>query len=273
MKAKDTIEHNIRAHNRIARRYEKIHDEIFNDIEQARIHSTIAQAVQGVQSAERPLRALDVGCGSGNLTRHLIDVGVATVSADVSENFLELIERDLSNTGLSKTLKINGRDLANIDDCTFNIAATYSVLHHVEDYLYLVREMCRVLRHGGVLYIDHEANETPYGAPAEYVEFLRLATPKGAILRKYLRLLVSPEFYINFAKKRINPRFAGEGDIHVWPDDHIEWDKIEQLLLEADLEMILKKDYLLYRRSYRRNIYEKFMDRCSDMRMLLARKK
>lgn len=273
MKAEDKIEHNIRAHNRVARKYEKIHDEIFNDIEQARIHSAVANAVETVHSSVKPLRALDMGCGSGNLTRHLIDLGVVTVSADVSENFLRLIEQNFSHTGLSKTLKINGQDLSNINDCAFDLAATYSVLHHVPDYLLLVSEMCRVLKHGGIIYIDHEHNETFYNATAAYTEFLKSATPTNVILRKYLCMLLTPEFYVNFIRKRISPKFTGEGDIHVWPEDHIEWDKIEQLLLAENFEIILKRDYLLYKGSYSRKIYELYKHKCSDMRMLLAKKK
>ncbi len=219
------------------------------------------------------LRALDVGCGSGNLTRHLIDLGIATLSADISEKFLNLIERNFSRTGLSETIKINGRDLANINDCTFDLAATYSVLHHVQDYLHLVREMCRVLKRGGVLYLDHEANETFFNPSAEYIEFLKSATPKSVLLRRFLAMLFSAEFYFNFVMKRIKPRYAGEGDIHVWPDDHIEWDKIEQLLLAENFEIILKKDYLLYKGSYLKDVYETYKHKCSDMRILLARKR
>lgn len=269
----ESIRFNIKAHDRIARRYEKVHDEIFNDIEQARLRDALQEATKAIKSGRANLRALDVGCGSGNLTRHLIDSGLFTVSADVSENFLRLIDQNFSKTGLSKTLRLNGRDLANIDDCTFDIAAAYSVLHHVPDYPLLVREMCRVLKRGGVIYLDHEANETRYSRPREYVEFLELATPTSAVLRKYLRLLLSFTFYVNFIKKRIDPRYIGEGDIHVWPDDHIEWEKVEQLLHAQNFEIILKRDYLVYRGSYHRAVYELYKHTCADTTMLVARKK
>jgi ubiquinone/menaquinone biosynthesis C-methylase UbiE len=203
----------------------------------------------------------------------MIDSGLFTVSADVSENFLRLIEQNFSKTGLSKTLRLNGRDLANIDDCTFDIAAAYSVLHHVPDYPLLVREMCRVVKPGGIVYLDHEANETRYRKSKEYVDFLRAAVPKGQLLEKCLRLLLSFRFYINFVKKRINPRYVSEGDIHVWPDDHIKWEKIEQLLRAEDFEVVARRDYLLYRSSYCKDVYELYKDRCADTTMLTARKK
>ena len=273
MGTQDEIKHNIKAHNRIARKYEKIHDEIFNDVEQARLNSIINQAAQAITSGSNPLLAMDIGCGSGNLTRHLINLGVITVSADVSENFLEIIEQTFSHTGLSRTLQINGADLSNINDNSFDLAAAYSVLHHVKDYLKLLREMCRILKRGGILYIDHEVNDTIYNPPVEYVDFLKSAISKKVILQKYLRMLGSPEFYVNFVRKRINPRYMGEGDIHVWPDDHIEWDKIEKLLIAENFDIILKKDYLLYRGSYLKTAYEKYKNKCTDTRMLFARKK
>jgi len=269
----ESIRFNIKAYDRIARRYEKIHDEIFNDIEQARLRDALQEAAKAIKSGRANLRALDVGCGSGNLTRHLIDSGLFTVSADVSENFLRLIEQNFSKTGLSKTLRLNGRDLANIDDCTFDIAAAYSVLHHVPDYLLLVREMCRVVKPGGIVYLDHEANETRYRKSKEYVDFLRAAVPKGQLPGKYLRLVLSFRFYINFIKKRLNPRYVSEGDIHVWPDDHIEWEKVEQLLRAQDFEIILKRDYLVCRGSYSRAVYELYKHKCADTTMLVARKK
>ena len=273
MKSKSEIEFNIKVHDRVAGRYEKIHDEIFNEVEQARIRNVLEQVIKTVKSSQENLKALDVGCGSGNLTRHLIDLGIYTVSADISEKFLKIIGQRFSNTRLSETLKINGRDLATIEDCTFDIVAASSVLHHVPDYLYLVKEMCRVLKKGGVIYLDHERNEAYYHKSVEYVEFLKLATPKSVLLWKYLRLLVDLGFYVRFIKKRINPRYQSEGDIHVWPDDHIEWDKIEQLLTSEGCEIILKKNYLLYKSFYRKDVYEKYKHRCFDTTMLFAKKK
>jgi len=273
MRAKKEIKFNIKSHDKIASKYEKAHDEIFNDIEQDRIRSVLGQIIETVKSSGKNLKALDVGCGSGNLTRHLIDLGVYTVSADVSESFLKLVEQRFSSTQLSESLKINGRNLANVGNCAFDIAAAYSVLHHVPDYFYLVKEMCRVLKRGGVIYLDHEANETYYKRPPEYVEFLKLAMPKGFVFKKYLRLLLSFSSYVHFIKKRINPRYKCEGDIHVWPNDHIEWDKIEQLLTSEGFEIVLKRNYLLYKNSYRKDIYERYKHRCSDMAMLIVRKK
>jgi len=254
--------------------YERLHSEIFNPIEQERLHKALNAAIGALKtnsSARGELTALDYGCGSGNLTRHLVESGIRTISADVSDDFLALIERNFSQTGLSKALKVNGKDLSDLATGQFDLVATYSVLHHVPDYLHIVKEMCRVLKPGGVIYIDHEVNESYYKRPKEYIEFLRKARPI-INLKHYIRLLLDVKGYKHILKRVINPRYKREGDIHVWPDDHIEWDKIEQLLSAEGLEIILKEDYLLYKNCYDVDVYKEYKDKCADERLLIARK-
>jgi len=253
-------------------RYEYLHSEIFNPVEQNRLRSTLCAAIKAVRTSSKPLNALDYGCGSGNLTRHLIEFGINTVSTDISEGFLSLVERKFFQTGLSTVLKVNGSDLSNVASGRFDLAATYSVLHHVPDYLYIVKEMCRVLKPGGVIYIDHEVNESYYERPEEYVEFLRKARPI-INLKRCLLLLLDVKGYKHIFRRLVNPRYKREGDIHVWPDDRIEWNKIEQLLIAEGFEIILKQDYLLYKSCYNLDVYNEYKDKCADEMVLVARKK
>jgi SAM-dependent methyltransferase len=272
MDARDSVRFNARTHDRISGSYNRIHGEIFNPIEQARLREALARAVAAVQtgSPATPM-ALDFGSGSGNLTRHLIDLGVRTVSADVSEKFLALIREQFATTGMSSTLKINGRDLSDVQDSRFDLVATYSVLHHVQDYLRIVEEMCRVLRPGGVLYIDHEVAGAYYDRPAEYVEFLRKARA-SVNWRRYLRLLLDVPGYVHILRRLRNPRYKREGDIHVWSDDRIEWERIEQILAARHFEIVLKQDYLVCSNLYNLDVYNRYKDKCTDQRLLIARK-
>ena len=252
--------------------YEHVHGDIFNSIEQQRLHSMLREALKAVQTGATPVKALDFGCGSGNLTRHLIDLGIFTVSADLSDDFLKEIRRKFSDTRLSDTLKLNGVDLANVPDAQFDLVATYSVLHHVPDYLAIVKEMGRVIKPGGVLYIDHEVTETYYQRPPVYVEFLKRVRPR-VNWRRWLSLVLDVRGYRHLLRRLANPRYKREGDIHVWPDDHIEWDKIEQVLLSEGFEVVHRHDYLLYKAIYDLRVYHEYEDRCADERVLIARKK
>lgn len=264
------ITKNIDAHDKIYNKYEKRHKDMFNPIEQDRLHNKLKTAVESIKTSSELIRALDYGCGSGNLTNHLIELGLYTVAADVSKKFLSLVRTKWSHTSLLSTLEVNGKSLSNVETNHFDLVATYSVLHHVPDYLGIVKEMVRVLKPGGIIYIDYERNDSYWNGNREYLEFLKLVesrTPK-----KWKKYLIFSN-YITKLRVIMNPRYRPEGDIHTFPDDHIEWDKIETLLETHGCEIVLEEDYLHYRVRYPMGLYEEYNNKCNDMRLLIARKK
>jgi len=261
------IDRNIAVHDRVAERYDGIHGEIFNDIEQARLAKTLAVARDLVTTGSRPLVALDFGCGSGNVTRHLLAMGCAVTAADVSQRFLDLVARRFAQSGELATARMNGSDLSNFPDDTFDLVATYSVLHHVPDYMRAVREMLRVCKPGGVVMLDHEPTEEYWSGNPVYAEFQR------AGLRREWRKFLSPANYVHKLWRLFDPRHTNEGDIHVWPDDHVEWPLITRTMLADGAEIVHEEDYLLYKDLYRRPVYEEYVGRCSDTRTMIFRKK
>src|SRR6478672_11518223 len=90
-RARHQLQANVDVHDRIAAQFEKRHGEIFNEVEQQRLRSTLARAAGLATSKSQPQRALDFGCGSGNLTRHLLALGFHVVACDVSERFLDVV--------------------------------------------------------------------------------------------------------------------------------------------------------------------------------------
>lgn len=269
----EIISLNQKVHDRIFDEYEARHAEIFNSTEQTRLRQMLQQALSILPDSPSNCKALDYGCGSGNLTRHLVDLGVRVVAVDVSPEFLKVIQRKYGASGKIDTRLINGYDLSDIPDNTFDLVATYSVLHHVPDYLRIVREMCRVCKEGGIVYIDHERNKTYFERPPAYIEFCNAVAPSAAArIKKYVKLLFSPAFYVRFVKKRINPRYSSEGDIHVWPDDHIQWDSIVDVVHSQGFEIVTRHDYLLFNGAYSKSVYDSYVGKCADMTVLIARK-
>ena len=227
MSAPREIEHNRRAHDRVAGVYDQRHPEIFNDIEQARLARVLSHAASLAHDGRSgPLRALDVGCGTGNLTRQLVALGARVTAADLSRELLAEITRRFGASGQVTTLALNGRNLEPIPDGAFDLAVVYSVLHHVPDYAALVGEMARVVRPGGIVLIDHERSDASWTS-APYQTFLREAvTPPPR--RRWWYWLQPSRYW-----KRLRPalewqrwfdaRWMPEGDLHIWADDHIEW--------------------------------------------------
>lgn len=256
---------NIRVHDRIARRYDAVHGEISNDLEQARLAEALRRGLGEVRTGAAPLRVLDFGCGSGNLTRHLLTLGTEVVAADVSRGFLDLVESRFPES--VTTLQLNGRDLSSLPDDSMDMVATYSVLHHIPDYLAALQELARVTKPGGVIFIDHEHNSDYWSRSSDYVRFKRDAMRVD--WRKYL----APANYLHRLRRVFNPRYAVEGDIHVWPDDHIEWKAITDILTRAGLEVAFCDDYLLNHELYRPEVYQRYRSTLTDMRMMAFRKR
>ncbi len=226
--------------------------ETFNRFEQARIGRMISKVVNILPSKSWKPKVLDVGAGmTGNLSLKFLDRGCEVIAADISAdclkslNFLAKNDRDLIE------VIVTSRNLPFLDE-RFDIVAAYSVLHHIPDYLHTVKEMVRVVRKGGLIFIDHEAKRDRY-------------FPEG-YLREYYHLSAKT---VETRRPSVNRK---SNEIHVHPDDHIEWDKIKDIVKNFGCEVIYEKDYLLYQPKLGLERYNEFKERCSDMKTVIIRK-
>jgi len=284
------IRFNEKVHNLIGNNYDEKHkNNIFNSIEQNRLREHLKFAVKNISSDKKRtfLKALDFGSGTGNLTYHLIELGLHVAAADISKKLLEYIKLKYGQTKKCMTLKLESEGLSKIGDNTYDIVACYSVLHHIPDYLKAVDDMIRICKPGGIIYIDHEVNNYYWNPNKEYFEFLKLNkkfTKQNVIKwKKYIKLSNYVKLFLFYLRKinafktvsitnPLHPRYQPDGDIHVWNDDHIEWDKIEEIFNNNNCEIILVNDYLLYKNGYNLNIFNEFKNKCSDYRVLVAKK-
>lgn len=285
--AESLVERSIRKYRWSHRRYERKHPEIFNPIEQRRLGGDLRDAVAGIRTGAPQPRVLDLGCGSGNVSAHLLDLGVRVIAADVSPHFLSLVARRYASTGRLETLRLNGTDLAELPAGSVDMVCAYSVLHHIPDYLAMIEEIARVLAAGGVAYLDHEVNESFWDKQGCFWRLLgdvsqhRLEranrwngslwwNPEGKRWQRFLQ----PRRYVLRVRRTFNPAYPWdvEGDIHVWETDHIEWDKVEEGLTAGGCETVTRKDYLNYSSDYPDEIWRRYEDRCTNMRLVVARR-
>ncbi|OQA04024.1 MAG: GalNAc(5)-diNAcBac-PP-undecaprenol beta-1,3-glucosyltransferase [bacterium ADurb.Bin400] len=270
------LKFNIKTHDRIARLYEKEHGDIYNEVEQSRLNKSLENSLKKVKTGNEIVNALDFGTGAGNLAEHLLELGCRVTAADVTPKFLELVANKYKDYGqMITTMHLNGRDLSELADNSFDFVASYSVLHHVPDYLGAVSEMCRILKPGGILYLDHELAPGYWRNNKAYNQFWYIAQKEIAkkTRRERIAHLFVPRFWQARFRFLLNPRYRMEGDIHVFPDDHIEWSKIKTLLQKGGFEVLVEQNYLLFRRHYPASLYEEYKKRCHDIRLVVARKK
>ncbi|MGZ8811693.1 MAG: class I SAM-dependent methyltransferase [Thermoanaerobaculia bacterium] len=268
------LQRNASAHDQLANVYDEKHSEIYNPVEQARLDEAISD-VLGRVSASAPA-VLDFGAGTGNLTLKFLARGCRVTAADVSARSLDRLVRKAQAHGTVSSVLLDG-DRIPFPDASFDVVATYSVLHHVPDYLLAVREMARVLRPDGILYIDHESNEAAWRGEstlAEYRDRTRLSVAAHVAQLIRTRELFTFSFAKTvFMKALVNRRYEREGDIHVWSDDHIEWDRVIAVLDEAGASIVVSRDYLLYQPRGGLPLYRRYRDLCTDTRYVIARKR
>lgn len=264
------LEYNIKVHNKIAKKYEQTHGEIYNTVEQDRLKEALKNALSCVETGNQHPLVLDFGCGAGNLTRHLTNMGCKVIAGDVSPEFLNLVASRTYAMPVT-TVRLNGINLSNIPDESVDMVTMYSVLHHVPDYLGLTKEFSRVLKKGGVIFIDHEASDLMWNKNETYLQFLSEIKKTSTLdLKKYYKV---SNYVDRIIRIFVNPKYQSEGDIHVFPDDHIEWGEIRTQLENSGVNCFYEKDYLLFRRSYNQKTYDAYKEKIGDMHVLLGRKR
>ncbi|HEY3316903.1 MAG TPA: methyltransferase domain-containing protein [Coriobacteriia bacterium] len=267
----DPVKRNVVLHNRIANLYDDWHPEIFTEVEQTRLRAALEEAAAATGKSPDRIAAMDLGCGSGNVTRHLVEMGFCVTATDVADNFLTLVEKRWGATGRLRTVLLNGEDFHSIPEGSFDLITAYSVLHHLPDYLATLADLVPLLRPGGVIYLDHEVTDAYWQNDPVYAEFTSKANRPEPAVKDRLRFL-KPAKYLRKLRELYYKRAAEDlGDIHTWPEDHIEWERVEARLRDEGLSVVFSRDYLLFREYYLPEVYEAYRDRCSDVHVLAMR--
>ena len=273
MKTFDNIKHNQTQHDKVALTYNSKHSEIYNIYEQNRLEKNLDFCIKYID-CNSIIKILDFGAGTGNLCRIFLEKGCSVTACDVSQKSLNVLKDKLHSYNLNAVL-YNGLKLP-FDDNIFDITATYSVLHHIPDYISAVKEMIRVTKKGGLIYIDHEANNNKWNPPVKLKEYNSLT--KQTAFEHIRKLYISKELFnfdflkTVFIKFFINKKYQREGDIHVWKDDHIEWNKIKELIIEEKCEIFKEENYLMYKPKVGLEIYEKYSKLTNDTKLIVIKK-
>lgn len=269
------IKHNKVAHDKMAKKYNLKHTEIYNEYEQNRLCELIKEIIK--ISWKNNTKVLDVWAWTWNVTNFFLQNNCNTTASDVSQKSLELLkERFIKYSDDLETKLILNENLP-FKDNTFDIIATYSVLHHIPDYLITVKEMIRVTKSWWLIFIDHEANDNNYNPDKYLSEYNKIV--KQTRFEHIKKLFKTWELFsfiflkTIFIKLFINKRYEREWDIHVWKDDHIEWDKIKKIILDNSCEIIEEKDYLWYIPKISLENFQKYASKCNNTKYLIFRKK
>jgi ubiquinone/menaquinone biosynthesis C-methylase UbiE len=143
------------------------------------------------KSGQKEIKIADIGCGSGFFTIPLIktiadieNIDTKIYALDISEEMLSCIKENIESANFSKNQKscaiLTKCEESNIalEDESMDIILISNVFHEIEHRLDYLRDIKRVLKPGGYLFLidwDKEDKILKMGPPAEE----RLSSPEA----------------------------------------------------------------------------------------------
>jgi SAM-dependent methyltransferase len=104
----------------------------------------VFQAFAGVREGDK---VLDVGCGPGALTAHLLSLGAVVTAIDPSPPFVDAIRDRFPGVDV----RLGTAEELPYDTAAFDAALAQLVVHFMTDPVGAIRQMMRVTRPGGVV--------------------------------------------------------------------------------------------------------------------------
>ncbi|MCK6458014.1 MAG: class I SAM-dependent methyltransferase [Phycisphaerae bacterium] len=104
-------------------------------------------------------RALDLGCGTGNLTLKLLALGASVTGVDLSAGMIDRLRRKAAGVRAASPPSLNVSDVDEfLDACgePFDLVCACSFLHHLPNYLATAARAADHVAPGGAIYFVHE---------------------------------------------------------------------------------------------------------------------
>jgi len=227
--AKKIYEENVRVHRFEALIYERIHPEIFNPRVQQELQKDLS-LVHKLLPSPNPL-ALDIGCGTGNISIKLLKLGFRVTAVDISREMLDVFREKIKNLPEAShnlsliCLDIDGF-LAKEELSSYDCIVIHSVLHHLPHYSDTIRRVSKLLSNGGLIYISHE--------PLQKKDI-------GTHIYRFLEKIDSIPLRLWMLFHGITPRDHSFSDYHV--QTGVDDKHLANLLSDCGFEIIVCRKY------------------------------
>lgn len=123
----------------------------------------VKKVLQSLQIESEAKKLLDIGCGTGFIINLAKDIFDEIHGVDITPAMLSKVDVSSGNI----TLHNVAAEKLPFGDESFDIVSAYAFLHHLENYTKVLSEVYRVLKSGGVFYVDLEPNKLFWAAMQE----------------------------------------------------------------------------------------------------------
>jgi S-adenosylmethionine-dependent methyltransferase len=115
-----------------------------------RLDLAFANLQEFLPDAKRPLRALDLGCGTGVTAIRLARMGIHVTLLDCSAAMLSIAERAVLESGVGERVALIHRDATQLENsfesASFDLILCHNVLEYVADPVVVLHGVARLLR-------------------------------------------------------------------------------------------------------------------------------
>ncbi len=118
----------------------------------------------------RQMKVLEIGCGSGRITRALAEIFGQVYAVDISGEMILQARETLKSTPNAHVFQNNGTDLSVLGDIEVDFAFSYIVFQHIPSRQVIcsyVREVSRLLRPGGLFKFQVQGDATLLTSPED----------------------------------------------------------------------------------------------------------
>lgn len=102
------------------------------------------------QSTKDQSRALDVGCGAGQLLPVLAEKGYNTYAIDVSQQMIDCAQQVCEREKINADLQLGDCENLTFPDNFFDLYVAMGVIEYMDNDIHMLNEIKRVLRPGGI---------------------------------------------------------------------------------------------------------------------------
>ena len=105
-------------------------------------------------TSKKPVKSLEVGCGTAGVSVHFCLKGYQTTMLDTSDEALKVTRLAFADKNVEGTfVKGNALDMP-FPDNSFDVVMSFGLVEHFEEVQPLIDEMVRVLKPGGLFFAD-----------------------------------------------------------------------------------------------------------------------
>lgn len=159
--------------------------------------------ISGLMDVRKGMEAIDVGCGSGAITRLLLEKGAKVTAVDYSEEMLKVCSKGLEGLRREDYVLINcDANSLHVQDNKFDLLVSSGLLDYLSDTRGALQEFYRVLKPGGNII---------FTVPKTPSLFSLLRTMPGNYIKR--KIFYLPPIEVVLSKKDIIRLFSETGFI------------------------------------------------------------